>query len=60
MNKILTFLYEVKTELGKITWPKNEDLVGAVIIVSILSVFFAIILGGMDSVFSMFIKWFIS
>jgi len=60
MNKVLAFLYEVKAELEKITWPKRDELVGAVIIVSILSIFFAIILGVMDSAFGMLVKWFIS
>jgi len=59
MNKILSFLKEVKAELGKITWPKRDDLVGSVVIVCILSLCFAVILGIMDSSFSALVKWMI-
>ncbi len=59
MNKLFSFLSEVKIELGKVTWPKREDLIGAVIIVCLLALFFAVILGVMDSGFSMLIKWII-
>ena len=60
MNKVITFFQEVKAELDKVTWPKWDDLVGTVIIVCILSFFFAIVIGLMDAAFTYIIKWIIS
>ena len=48
MNKVVIFLREVKAELEKVTWTKYDDLVGSVVIVCILSIFFALIIGCMD------------
>jgi len=59
MSKVLSFLREVKVELGKVTWPKKDDLIGSVIIVCLLSLCFAVVLGFMDSVFSAAIRWLI-
>jgi len=56
MNKVFTFLNEVKVELKKVTWPTRDELVGSAIIVCILVVIFASILGGMDALFTIFIK----
>jgi preprotein translocase subunit SecE len=58
MNKILTFLNEVKAEIRKITWPGRDDLIGTTIIVCLLTVVFAAILGGMDVVFGLLIRRF--
>ncbi len=55
MNKWFRFLNEVKVELGKVTWPKKDELIGSTIIVFILVIFFAIVLGTMDFGFSMLV-----
>jgi preprotein translocase subunit SecE len=52
MNKIMSFVNEVKTELFKIVWPSRDELFGATMIVCILVFIFSIILGGMDFGFS--------
>lgn len=57
MSKIVTFVREVKAELEKVTWPKKDDLIGSVIIVCFLALVFAAIIGAMDTVISMFIRW---
>jgi preprotein translocase subunit SecE len=59
MSKMVSFLREVRAELGKVTWPKRDDLVGAVIIVCLLSIAFAIVIGLMDVVVSKFVQWMI-
>ncbi|MBU1007539.1 preprotein translocase subunit SecE [Candidatus Dependentiae bacterium] len=59
MSKIIAFFQEVRTELEKVTWPKRDDLVGAVVIVCILSLVFAAILGFMDSAITVAIHWLI-
>ncbi|MFA5305883.1 MAG: preprotein translocase subunit SecE [Candidatus Babeliales bacterium] len=56
MNKAMSFLNEVKAELKKVTWPTKDELFGSTIIVCILVVVFALILGGMDAIFTAFIK----
>ena len=56
MNKLVSFLVEVKTELSKVSWPSREELIGSTTIVCILVAVFAVILGGMDAGFSAFIK----
>jgi preprotein translocase subunit SecE len=56
MNKVLTFLNEVKAEIRKITWPGKDDVMGTVIIVCFLTLVFAAILGGMDAGFGFIIK----
>ena len=60
MNKIVTFLGEVKAELTKVSWPTRDELVGSAIIVCIVVAIFATILGGMDALFSYVIKQVIS
>jgi preprotein translocase SecE subunit len=56
MNKVLTFLNEVKAEVCRITWPGKDDILGTVIIVCFLTLVFAAILGGMDVGFGFIIK----
>ncbi|MFW5721295.1 MAG: preprotein translocase subunit SecE [Bacteroidota bacterium] len=56
MSKIFAFLNEVKAEIYKITWPGRDDLIGTVIIVCMLTLVFAVILGGMDVLFSSIVK----
>jgi preprotein translocase SecE subunit len=56
MNKLVSFLVEVRTELSKVSWPSRDELVGSTIIVCILVSVFAVILSGMDAGFSAFIK----
>ncbi len=56
MNKVMTFINEVRAEIRKITWPTKDELIGTTIIVCILVVVFAFILGGMDAVSSFVIR----
>ena len=59
MNKVLSFINEIKVELRKTTWPSRSDVVGAMIIVCILTFVYAVILGSMDFLFQYFINRFI-
>lgn len=56
MNKIMTFVSEVRSEIRKITWPTKDELVGTTIIVCIIVLAFAAILGSMDTLFSAVIR----
>jgi preprotein translocase subunit SecE len=52
MNKLFTFLREVRVELGKVSWPTRKQLIVYTGVVIGLCVFFAIYLGGLDSLFT--------
>lgn len=56
MNTIFSFISEVRAEFGKMIWPKRDEFLGSTIVVCILIAFFAVLLGGMDSVFGMLVK----
>ena len=56
MNKVLSFLNEVKAELFKVTWPSRDELIGSTIIVCLLVAILGLILSGMDAVFSSLIR----
>lgn len=56
MNKVMTFINEVKAEIRKVTWPTKDELIGTTVIVCILVVIFAFILGGMDAISSFVIR----
>ncbi len=59
MNKVLSFISEIKVELQKTTWPSRNEVVGAMIIVCILTFVYAVILGSMDFFFNYLINKFI-
>lgn len=44
----LQFFKEVKSELGKVVWPRYDDFVGSTIVVLVLMTAFAIYLGLVD------------
>jgi preprotein translocase subunit SecE len=56
MNKVVVFLKEVKSELGKVTWPRRDELIGSTIIVFLLVIFLGAYLGIVDTAFSVLIK----
>ena len=60
MGKVIIFINEVKGELRKVSWPSREDLVGTAIVVCSIVAIFAVILGGMDALFSSIVKKLIS
>ena len=50
MNRIITFLSEVKAELGKVSWPTRKQLFRYTGIVLAICLFFAVFLGGIDAI----------
>ena len=48
MDKIVTFLKDVKIELSKVNWPTKDQLIRYTLIVLGLSFAIAIFLGGVD------------
>ena len=49
MSRILTFLSEVRAELGKVSWPGRRQLIRYTGIVLGICLFFAVFLGGIDA-----------
>jgi preprotein translocase subunit SecE len=52
MNTVITFLREVRVELGKVSWPTRQQLFAYTGVVLGLSLFVAIYLGGLDTLFA--------
>ncbi|HSW75606.1 MAG TPA: preprotein translocase subunit SecE [Candidatus Saccharimonadales bacterium] len=51
MKNLKTFFGEVKVELSRVVWPTRKEFLGAVIVVLITMVAFAIFLGLVNYVF---------
>jgi len=52
LNKLLKFLKEVRIELGKVSWPKREELWESTLIVIVVSLMMAIFIGAVDLLLS--------
>ena len=52
MNTAITFLREVRVELGKVSWPSRRQLLLYTGVVIGLSFAIAIYLGGLDAIFA--------
>ncbi len=52
MDRFITFLREVRVELGKVSWPSRKQLMAYTGVVLGLCLFFAVYLGGLDTVFA--------
>lgn len=48
MQKVISFLSEVRAELEKVTWPKREVVVNYLSLVIAISAIVAIFVGGVD------------
>jgi len=59
LNRIITFLKEVKVELKKVNWPTKQETIKYTLIVIGVSFAVAIFLGGLDFVFTWLIDKFI-
>ena len=58
-NKISNFFKEVKAEIKKVDWLKKEEIIRYTLIVIGISFAVAIFLGGVDFIFTTFLKRFI-
>jgi preprotein translocase subunit SecE len=52
LGKIVQFFKEVRVELGKVTWPNRDELIGSTIIVVVLSLILSVYIGLLDFVLS--------
>jgi|GEM_PF-1174432 len=53
MKNLGVFFIDVKQELSKVVWPSRAEFLGAVIVVLITMIFFAVFLGLVNYVFYM-------
>lgn len=51
MNKIITFLRDVKVELSRVNWPTQKQTLQYSLIVIGMSIAVALFLGGWDAIF---------
>ncbi len=59
VQKIITFLKDVKSELKKVTWPTKQEATKHTITVIAVSIAAAAFLGGIDFLFNYLIEKFI-
>ncbi|MCR4790329.1 MAG: preprotein translocase subunit SecE [Treponemataceae bacterium] len=52
MGKVLGFFKECGAELRKVVWPSRDDVVASVKVVIVSTVIIALVLGGLDLLFS--------
>lgn len=59
MNRIVTFLKEVKVELAKVSWPTKQQTAKYTLVVIGVSLFFAVVLGALDIFYEFLIDKFL-
>ncbi len=59
LQKITTFLKEVKVELKKVNWPTKQETIKHTLIIIGVSLAVAIFLGGLDFIFTWLIQKFV-
>ena len=59
IEKITTFLKEVKMEIKKVNWPTRQQTVRYTVIVLMVSLVVAVFLGGLDLLFALLLDKFI-
>ena len=47
-NKFIQFLKEIRVELGKVTWPNKNELIGSTVVVVVISVLLSVFTGAVD------------
>ncbi|ADU66676.1 preprotein translocase subunit SecE [Desulfurispirillum indicum] len=54
--KTVEFLKSVKSEFGKVVWPKKDEVKGMTLVVLVLVAFMTVYFGALDAVFSRMIS----
>ena len=57
VERIKQFLYEVKVEFKKITWPTRKETVGTTVAVISFTLFISFYLGLVDAILSKIVQW---
>ena len=59
MKDLQQFVEDVQTEMKRVTWPDREQLRNATAVVLVFCIIIAIIIGLMDTMFSLFVRTFV-
>ena len=57
---VKSFLSDVRSEIGKITWPSFDEFLGHMVVVFVSVAFSSVVLGLMDYLFTFVLTWFFS
>ena len=57
MQKIIQYFKEVRQEMGKVSWPSREEIIGGTNLVIILSLAFALVVKVYDLALSKVLGW---
>lgn len=55
VNKSVAYFNDVKSELGKVTWPTREDLKSHTTVVLMFLALLAVVVGTLDQIFQRFV-----
>ena len=50
IDKLVTFLKDVRNEVTRVTWPNREEVKGATLVVIIVCIFVALVIWVIDSI----------
>lgn len=56
-GKYLAFLGDVREEMRKVTWPTRKMVITETIVVIVITIFFTLLIMGLDRVFSTVFNW---
>lgn len=59
LQRLTTYLKEVRIELKKVTWPTREETTRYTLVVIVVSIALAVFLGGLDVVFQWVLNTFV-
>ena len=60
VDKLVKYLREVRIELGKVIWPKREEVIKLTSVVFIISAVVGAYLGGLDLMFTKLLTYIIA
>lgn len=57
LGKYVSFLGEVRDEMRKVTWPTRKTVITETIVVIVITLFFTLLITGMDKVLATIFNW---
>ncbi|MBI4227522.1 MAG: preprotein translocase subunit SecE [Candidatus Omnitrophica bacterium] len=57
IRRVSTFVQEVRTELGKVSWSSRQDLIGSTWVVLASTTLLAVVVGTFDFICTTLIRW---
>ncbi|MDR9387582.1 MAG: preprotein translocase subunit SecE [Balneolaceae bacterium] len=56
MNKVQAFVEDVRREMGKVTWPTQNELVDQTIVVIVFSIILSLFIFGIDQLYTFILE----